>query len=272
MWMWGEFVGLKCPLHHSKSSHIHARQLWHSHLMWMWGSFRVYIRGNFFKCYSFELWTLKRQHLICHKVTLCPCEAALYFHFVWMWGDLVRLKCPFTTQSHLTSMQGSFAFPPCMDERWLCSVKVSPPSLKVTLHTCEAALPFPPRMDARWLCRVEVSPPPLKVTLHTCEAALPFPPRMDARWLCRGWSVPSTTQSHLAWNMKPSARNPTLNAPLQVKIISFTSHGKIPKKSHETRPIPSIRYLLRATKHIGSAPHSKELVLHPMTSLDPPLS
>ena len=92
--------------------------------------------------------------------------------------------------------------------------------------------------------RVEFFPPPCKSHLMW-----PFSPCMAILiWhlphiVC--WFVPSTMQK------SPHMIIFTLlgHSHLHTKIISFTSHGKIPKKRHTATPIPSIRYLLRATNN-----------------------
>ena len=110
-----------------------------------------------------------------------------------------------------------------------------------------------------------------------CETALAFQPRVDVRWLL-DQSVPSTTQSHLMRNTKllwPShltwtqgdlwvkvstpphkvtscethhlllASHLTCSPPCENNIFHLA--WKNSQKSHEATPIPSIRYLLRAT-------------------------
>ena len=58
------------------------------------------------------------------------------------------------------------------------------------------------------------------------------------RWLVSRLTIP-TSHYH-------SPLMSTSHAPFHPKITSFTSFGKIPKKSHEATPIPSIRYLYKS--------------------------
>ena len=161
-----------------------------------------------------------------------------WLHMRWMRDNIAK--------SHLT--------------RWLCKSHLAwVQGGKVVSCGCEVTLQISPLMAILTMCRKSHLMPSLHVLMSSC--------------LCHHAKVTSHGHSHHAWEKSPHtyltcphvelsspprksdhshlARQPhltsTSHGPLHAKIISFTLGGKNSQKSHAANPIPSIRYLLRAT-------------------------
>ena len=95
-----------------------------------------------------------------------------------------------------------------------------------------------------------VPPPPFKVTSCThSHVVYTFSPRVHILNSC----APSTTQSHL---VPTSSTHSHLTYIFSPRVLPSTQNNifhlawKNSQKSHAATPIPSIRYLLRATKYL----------------------
>ena len=114
----------------------------------------------------------------------------------------------------------------------------------------ETALTSPPHVHARWLWGSKCLLHHTKSPCAKCKTALASPPHVHARLLW-GSKCPLHHTKSLSWNATPSASiSPHVHLacppPHENNIFHLT--WKNSQKSQETRPIPSIRYLLRATK------------------------
>ena len=146
-------------------------------------------------------------------------------------GSLCRVV-PSTPQSHL--------------------VRIFSPRIHIlTSHTySHLVCPPPPfKVTSRTHSHLACPPPPFKVTSHThSHLVYTFSPRVHiltshAPSTTQSHLVPiSSTHSHLAYIFSPHVLPSTQNN-------IFHLAWKNSQKSHAATPIPSIRYLLRATNN-----------------------
>ena len=161
-------------------------------------------------------------------------------------GPLCRVV-PSTPQSHLTCI-----FSPCvhiLTSRTYSHLTCPPPPFKVTSRTHSHLTVH--ILTSHTYSHLVCPPPPFKVTSHTHSYLMyTFSPRVHILTSC----APSTIQSHL---MPTSSTHSHLTYIFSPRMLPSTENNifhlvwKNSQKSHAATPIPSIRYLLRATKKLN---------------------
>ena len=192
-------------------------------------------------------------------LTLHGCKADVR----WLMGFWTA-KCPLhPTKSPCISHETTLACSPCMDTRWMRG-DLWGSGLQSVLSTTQSHLMWHVRqLCILTLCGCKVTLCPLYCTKSpcvTCKTTLASSPHVDARWLMGFWIMKCplhhTKTPHVThetalhsplvrtWGdfVSPPPHKVTLCntwnnfgiltscAPLHTKIISFTLHGKIPKK------------------------------------------
>ena len=107
-------VSFGCPLHHSDSPRVHARQVWHFHLVCTRGEFGAYIRGN----------SPNFDHLAFgHHRGNISCSTRGEFGCPIHQSDSPRMHARQVCHTHLACTRGEFGCPfhhsdsPCMNSR-----------------------------------------------------------------------------------------------------------------------------------------------------------
>ena len=181
-----------------------------------------------------------------HILTSCTHSYLVYTFSLRI--HILTSCAPSTTQSHLVPISSTHSH----------LVYIFPPRVPPSTIQSHLTYTFSPRIHiptSRTYSHPACHPPPFKVTSHThSHLAYTFSPHIHILTS----RAPSTTQSHL---MPISSTHSQLAYIFSPHVLPSTQNNifhlawKNSQKSHAATPIPSIRYLLRATNY-GNLPVS----------------